>query len=131
MQDYAGRVAVVTGASSGIGRRLAVDLAARGATVIGLARREPLLAELRPLLQQTSPRSDVGVCDVADVNILPAVLADIEKTYGQIDVLVNNAGSTSQPRSATVRPTSACSPRSWRPTTSRSWPARSPCFRAC
>jgi short-subunit dehydrogenase len=92
MQRYDRRIAVVTGASSGIGRRVALDLAARGATVVGLARRETLLADLRPRLQQTSPRSDVFVCDVADVAALQARLADIENTHGHIDVLVNNAG---------------------------------------
>jgi len=92
MQRYDGRVAVVTGASSGIGRRVALDLAARGATVIGLARREALLAELRPLLQQPSPLSDVHGCDVADIATLESRLRDIEHTHGRIDVLVNNAG---------------------------------------
>ena len=48
---YDGKVAVVTGASSGIGHRLALDLAARGATVVGLARRQDLLAELEKALQ--------------------------------------------------------------------------------
>jgi len=92
MQRYDGRVAVVTGASSGIGRRVALDLAARGATVIGLARREALLAELRPLLQQPSPLSDVHGCDVADIATLESRLRDIDHTHGRIDVLVNNAG---------------------------------------
>jgi NAD(P)-dependent dehydrogenase (short-subunit alcohol dehydrogenase family) len=92
MQRYDNRVAVVTGASSGIGRRVALDLAARGATVLGLARREALLADLRPLLQRTSPRSDVFVCDVADDAALQARLAEIESVHGHLDVLVNNAG---------------------------------------
>ena len=68
-----------------------LDLAARGATVVGLARREALLAELA-LLRQASPRSEVFVCDVADVAALKARLADIETTHGRIDVLMNNAG---------------------------------------
>ena len=92
MKRYDGQVAVVTGASSGIGRQVALDLAARGATVVGLARREALLADLRPLLQQTSPRSDVFVCDVADVAAFQARLVDIERSQGRIDMLVNNAG---------------------------------------
>jgi short-subunit dehydrogenase len=92
MQRYDSRIAVVTGASSGIGRQVALDLAARGATVVGLARREALLADLRTRLQQSSLPSDVFVCDVADVAALQARLADIEKTHRRIDVLVNNAG---------------------------------------
>jgi len=92
MQRYDDRIAVVTGASSGIGRQVAVDLAARGATVVGLARREAMLADLRPHLQRSSPRSNVFVCDVADVDTLQARLAAVEETHGRIDVLVNNAG---------------------------------------
>ena len=46
MKSYAGKVVVVTGASSGLGRQFALDLAKQGANVIGLARREELLKEL-------------------------------------------------------------------------------------
>jgi NAD(P)-dependent dehydrogenase (short-subunit alcohol dehydrogenase family) len=92
VQRFDGRIAVVTGASSGIGRQVALDLATRGATVVGLARREALLADLRPHLQRTSPQSDVFVCNVADAAALTARLDDIENTHGRVDVLVNNAG---------------------------------------
>ena len=63
MKRYDATVAVVTGASSGIGRRIAVDLTARGATVIGLARREALLKDLRDDLQRVSPQSDTIVSE--------------------------------------------------------------------
>ncbi len=92
MQRYDGKIAVVTGASSGIGRRVARDLATRGATVAGLARRAGLLAELAAEWASTSARSETFVCDVADLDELRTRLADIEARHGRIDVLVNNAG---------------------------------------
>jgi short-subunit dehydrogenase len=92
VKRYDGAVAVVTGASSGIGRRLALDLAARGAVVIGLARREALLAELEDELRRWSPESGAAVCDVSDTDAYPRALASIEQEHGHIDVLINNAG---------------------------------------
>ncbi len=86
------RVAVVTGASSGIGRRLALDLAGAGATVVGLARRGELLAQLEPELKVPSPRSLTRVCDVSDTGGFATTLAEIESELGRIDVLVNDAG---------------------------------------
>jgi short-subunit dehydrogenase len=92
MQRYDGKIAVVTGASSGIGRRVARDLAARGATVVGLARRAELLAELAPECSTASPAWETRVCDVADVDAFRARLADVESRHGRVDVLINNAG---------------------------------------
>ena len=91
-RSFDGEIAVITGTSSGIGRRLALDLAARGATVIGVARRQALLDDLRGALQAETPTSDVVACDVGDVDAFRRVLKGLEERHGRIDVLVNNAG---------------------------------------
>jgi len=92
MIDLQGAVVVVTGASSGLGRRFAVDLASAGAVVTGLARREQLLASLTEEMRGTSPASATIVCDVSDTDRYVAVLAGIERERGRIDVLINDAG---------------------------------------
>jgi NAD(P)-dependent dehydrogenase (short-subunit alcohol dehydrogenase family) len=86
------QVAVVTGASSGLGRRFALDLAGAGAVVVGVARRAELLAALEVELRKSSPRSSARVCDVSDTDRFAALLARIEDELGRIDVLVNDAG---------------------------------------
>jgi len=91
MFNVPGSIAVVTGASSGIGHRLALELAANGATVVALARREERLAALTPQLQQSSPDSHHVTCDVSDTTRFAATLRDIEARHGRIDILVNNA----------------------------------------
>lgn len=88
-----GAIAVVTGASSGIGRRLALDLADAGAVVVGVARREVLLAELEGQLTSVTPKSSTRVCDVGDADAYVALLADVEREHGRIDILVNDAGT--------------------------------------
>jgi len=93
MKRYDGQLAVVTGASSGIGREMARDLAERGATVVGIARRRDLLTTLRDELRARVSGSDVRVCDVADTDSFVGALREIEEQYGGIDVLVNDAAT--------------------------------------
>src|SRR5260370_3634151 len=91
MLTVPGSVAVVTGASSGIGPQLAVELAAADATVLALARREARLGGLAELLRQSSPESGFVVCDVSDTDRYAGVLREIEADRGRIDILINNA----------------------------------------
>jgi short-subunit dehydrogenase len=86
-----GSTAVVTGASSGIGRQLALELATTGATVVALARREERLADLQPELQRFAPDSHYVVCDVSDTDRYVTALREVEERHGRIDILVNNA----------------------------------------
>ena len=97
MFEMRGAVAVVTGASSGLGRRFALDMATRGATVIGVARRQELLSSVEAEMRRTSPTSSTITCDVSDTDRYVSVLGDIERAQGRVDVLINNAG-TGPPR---------------------------------
>jgi NAD(P)-dependent dehydrogenase (short-subunit alcohol dehydrogenase family) len=81
--DYSEQVVVVTGASSGLGRKLALDLAAAGANVVGVARREERLRELG---------LSYRVCDLHNVPSYVAMLGEIDAEHGRIDILLNVAG---------------------------------------
>jgi NAD(P)-dependent dehydrogenase (short-subunit alcohol dehydrogenase family) len=89
---YREKVAVVSGASSGLGRRLALDLAGAGATVVAVARRREPLDVLEGELRAVSPESRARPCDVTDIGAWESLLADTEQSRGRVDVLVNAAG---------------------------------------
>jgi NAD(P)-dependent dehydrogenase (short-subunit alcohol dehydrogenase family) len=88
----AGRVAIVTGASSGLGVQFACALAQAGADVVLAARREDRLAQTRELVEAEG-RSGLAVrSDVTDPDDCSALVAAAMREFGRVDVLVNNAG---------------------------------------
>jgi short-subunit dehydrogenase len=84
--------AVVTGASSGIGRALAVALAARGVRVGAVARRGDLLADLAAEVRAAGGRIATAVADVADRAALHAAVRRIEAEHGPTELMIANAG---------------------------------------
>jgi len=85
-------VAVVTGASSGIGRAISLALAREGATVFVAARRLDRLKALAREIERFGGTATPIRCDVSRAESLEALAAEVEKTQGRCDVLVNNAG---------------------------------------
>jgi NAD(P)-dependent dehydrogenase (short-subunit alcohol dehydrogenase family) len=95
--DLAGRVALVTGASSGLGAQFAKTLAAAGAGVVLAARRVERLKTLRAEIEAADGDAHVVGMDVTDIDSIRAAVAHAETEMGTIDILVNNSGvSTTQ-----------------------------------
>lgn len=87
-----GRVVVVTGASSGIGRALAAALGGAGCVVVGIARDGAKLREMRGDVERRGGRASIHAADLSDPETCRRVVASIEAEQGRIDVLINNAG---------------------------------------
>lgn len=92
--DLSGRVAVVTGASTGLGLQMAEAFASQGANVVLLARRQNLLEENCAAIKEKYGVEALPLaCDITDTEkVKAAVAATIEK-FGRVDILVNNAGT--------------------------------------
>lgn len=92
-QDLAGRVAVVTGGSRGIGRTIAEVLAERGAAVaIAYREREDLARQVTAAIAAAGGTGWAGRCDVGDESSVNAFFDQATHALGQVDILVNNAG---------------------------------------
>ena len=90
-----GQVALVTGASRGIGRAIAVELASQGAIVIGTATSDAGSQAISQYLAETREGSGRGmVLDVNDAERCNALVSEIQKEFGSLSILVNNAGIT-------------------------------------
>jgi len=92
--DLSGQVALVTGASRGIGRAIAIRLAACGATVAGVARTVEGLGETLQAIRAAGGTADGYAANVADSADVNRVVEEVEAKSGKIHVLVNNAGIT-------------------------------------
>ena len=89
------KVAVVTGASRGIGRAIALELASRGAAVvINYNGSEERAREVQKEIEEKGGEAEIRQWNVADYKACESAVKDIVKTHGSIDILVNNAGIT-------------------------------------
>lgn len=90
--DFEGRIVLITGASSGIGRKAAVEFARRGARTVLVARRQDRLEQLRKEIAGYAPDPLVCACDVSDRGQTSAMSDAVIESLGAPDILVNNAG---------------------------------------
>ncbi|MRT27519.1 3-oxoacyl-ACP reductase FabG [Herbaspirillum sp. CAH-3] len=94
-QNLQGQVALVTGASRGIGRAIATELAKQGAKVVGTATSESGAAAISEYLAALGPEAGRGaVLNVNDAEASVALVEQVQKEFGTLSILVNNAGIT-------------------------------------
>jgi NAD(P)-dependent dehydrogenase (short-subunit alcohol dehydrogenase family) len=102
--NFNGKVALVTGASSGLGARFAKILAEAGAQVVLAARRVERLKELRAEIESNGGAAHIVTMDVTDHDSIKSAIAHAETEAGPIDILVNNSGVSSTQRLVDVTP---------------------------
>ena len=90
--SLANKIAIITGASRGIGRAIAQDLARRGAYVIVTARNEQELQELVLLIKSDGGKASAVTLDITDETAVRQFVSDLVKSNTAVDILVNNAG---------------------------------------
>jgi NAD(P)-dependent dehydrogenase (short-subunit alcohol dehydrogenase family) len=90
--DLNGKRILLTGASSGIGAAAAEQFAGLGATVVVVARRKDLLDAVADRITASGGAATALACDISDMDAVDALVADVGKRFGGIDILINNAG---------------------------------------
>ena len=95
MFDLKDRVAVVSGASSGLGQQMALAFARQGANLVILARRMERLEEFKPKLEEAGAKKVLAIkCDVTSSEDIDSAADMAEKEFGKVDILLNCAGSS-------------------------------------
>ncbi|MBQ6409820.1 SDR family oxidoreductase [Candidatus Saccharibacteria bacterium] len=95
MFNLEGKVAAVSGASSGLGQQMALALARQGASLVIMARRVERLEEFKPkLLKEGAPEVLAIKCDVTSTDDINNAAKEAEKEFGKVDILLNCAGSS-------------------------------------
>lgn len=94
--NLSGKVALVTGASRGIGRAITVRLAQLGASVALAARDETALRNVAGELERVSPKASIHVLDISRHESAPALVEQVIHEHGRLDILINNAGGSVQ-----------------------------------
>ncbi len=92
--DLTGKIAIVTGASQGIGQQIAIGLGKRGAKVACVARSADKLAETVAAIKEVGGDADAFPCDVTSRESVEQLIDKVAEDWGKIDILVNNAGVT-------------------------------------
>jgi 3-oxoacyl-[acyl-carrier protein] reductase len=89
-----GQIAMVTGASQGLGEAIAIHLGRNGATVLCVARNAEKLSKTVETIEASGGKAIAMACDVTDRPAVEALFQKVEETYEKLDILVNNAGIT-------------------------------------
>ncbi|MEQ9519884.1 MAG: SDR family NAD(P)-dependent oxidoreductase [Parvibaculum sp.] len=103
-QDLSGKVALVTGTTSGLGKRFAQILANAGASVVLTGRRIDRLEALTKEIEAMGVRALPVALDVTDIASIDACVAEVETEFGGIDILINNAGMNVQASAVDLTP---------------------------
>ena len=95
MFSLKGKIAVVSGASSGLGQQMAMAFARQGANLVILARRMERLEEFKPKLEKAGAKEVLPIkCDVTSSEDINSAAKETEKKFGRVDILLNCAGSS-------------------------------------